>query len=125
MHEYPVTLRIVEIANQQASEVNGRVRAINLVVGDDSGFIGESIQMYFDIIAEGTPCDGARLSIERVKPKLKCADCGHLFERKPFSFTCPKCGGDGYPTKIGKEFYVKDVELEVNDDAHDEQGRDG
>jgi hydrogenase nickel incorporation protein HypA/HybF len=60
MHEYPITLRIVEIANQQANEANGRVTGIHLVVGDESGFIGESIQMYFDVIAEGTPCEGSQ-----------------------------------------------------------------
>lgn len=114
MHEYPVTVRIVEIANEEAVKAGGKVTAINLVVGDDSGFIGESIQMYFDIIAEGTPCEGAKLSIERVRPKLKCASCGKFFERKPFSFTCPFCGGKGGPTKIGKEFYVKSVELEAD-----------
>lgn len=111
MHEYPITLRIVEIANQQAEGAGARVSGIDLVVGDDSGFIGDSIQMYFDIIAEGTPCEGAALSIERVRPQLKCAACGTYFVRKPFSFACPQCGGDGYPTEIGKEFYVKSVEL--------------
>lgn len=117
MHEYPITLRIVEIANSQAAEAHARVTGIDLVVGDDSGFIGESIQMYFDVIAEGTPCAGARLTIERVRPKLQCTACGAYFEREPFSFACPACGGDGRPTKIGKEFYVKSVELETEDET--------
>lgn len=112
MHEYPITQRIVEIATTQAEENGARVTGINLVVGDRSGFIGESIQMYFDVIAEGTPCAGARLTIERVTPKLQCAVCGAYFTRKMFSFACPHCGGDGRPTKIGTEFYVKSVELE-------------
>ncbi|WNX86259.1 hydrogenase maturation nickel metallochaperone HypA [Agathobaculum sp. NTUH-O15-33] len=115
MHEYPITQRIVQIATAEADKAHGRVTGIDLVVGDDSGFIGESIQMYFDIISEDTPCAGAALHIERVRPKLKCGACGAYFERKPFSFACPACGGDGAPTGIGKEFYVKSVELEVDD----------
>jgi len=127
MHEYPVTVRIVEIASETAEKNNGRVRRIDLVVGEDSGFIGDSIQMYFDVIAEGTPCEGATLHIEGIKPMLRCETCGKLFERKRFSFQCPFCGGDGGPTEIGKEFYVKSVELEVeeNTNAYDESGRDG
>ena len=116
MHEYPVTVQIVEIASETARKNNGRVRRIDLVVGEDSGFIGESIQMYFDVIAEGTFCEGAQLFIEGVKPQLRCDACGKLFERKRFSFQCPFCGGDGSPTEIGKEFYVKSVELEVEDE---------
>ena len=115
MHEYPVTLRIAEIASREAERAGGRAKVIRLVVGDDSGFVGESIQMYFDVISAGTPCEGARLEIERVVPKLKCAACGALFERKPFSFACPACGGEGRPTEIGREFYVKNVEVEVPD----------
>lgn len=113
MHEYPVTLEIVRMAEEAAKAKNGIVKAIHLVVGEDSGFIGESIQMYFDIIAEGTLCDGAILTIKDIKPKMKCDVCGQLFERKRFSFTCPYCGGDGSPTDIGKEFYIESVDLEV------------
>ena len=105
MHEYPVTLEIVRIAEKTAREKGGLVKAIHLVVGEDSGFIGESIQMYFDVISEGTLCEGARLTIRDIKPKMRCDRCGALFERKRFSFTCPHCGGDGSPTEIGKEFY--------------------
>ena len=115
MHEGPVTEEIIRIACEAAAEQKGRVTAINLVVGEDSGFIGESIQMYFDVLSEGTACAGAHLHLEGVKPKLRCTRCGQLFYRRPFSFTCPACGGDGRPTEIGKEFYVKNVELEVPD----------
>jgi hydrogenase nickel incorporation protein HypA/HybF len=83
------------------------------VVGDYSGFIGESIQMYFDVISEGTLCEGAKVNIERVKPKLQCSQCGTYFERKPFSFACPACGGEGRPTEIGKEFYIDSIEVET------------
>ncbi len=110
-----MTLEIVRIACDAASRAKGKVTAINIVVGEDSGFIGESIQMYFDVIAVGTLCEGAKLHIEGVRPKLRCSHCGSLFYRKPFSFACPYCGGDGRPTEIGKEFYVKNVELEVPD----------
>ena len=62
MLEYPVTVQIVVIASETAQQKRGKVRRIDLVVGEDSGFIGESIQMYFDVVAEGTLCEGAQLS---------------------------------------------------------------
>ena len=114
MHEYPVTLEIVRMAEKTAREKGGIVKAIHLVVGEDSGFIGESIQMYFDVISEGTLCEGALLTIQDVKPKMNCDRCGWRFERKKFSFPCRRCGGDGSPSDIGKEFYIESVDLEVD-----------
>ncbi len=124
MHEYPVTVQIVEIASETARKHHGRVRGIHLVVGKDSGFVGESIQMYFDVVAEGTLCEGALLTVEGIRPKLRCESCGTLFERRAFSFRCPACGGDGEPTEIGKEFYIKSVELEISDGPQQEEAEE-
>lgn len=110
MHEYPITKRIIEIAQEYATANNAQeVKVINLVVGDYSGYVASSIELYFDIIAAGSPCEKARLNIERVKPKLCCNQCGAYFERKPYSFECPRCQGEGSPTEIGQEFYIKSI----------------
>lgn len=115
MHEFPITEQIVKIASQKAKENNARiVTRITLVVGEYSGFIGDSIQMYFDVIAQGTLCEGAVLEIENIKAKWKCPDCDIFYSRKPLSFACPQCGKDGAPTDTGKEFYVKDIEIETD-----------
>lgn len=114
MHEYPITKQIIKIAEKHAADAGAsRVKKINLVVGDYSGFVGESIDMYFRSISEGTTCEGAEIEIKRVKPKVKCRLCGEIFERKPFSFDCPKdgCKGLGEPTEIGKEFFIESIEI--------------
>ncbi|HIU25743.1 MAG TPA: hydrogenase maturation nickel metallochaperone HypA [Candidatus Copromorpha excrementigallinarum] len=113
MHEYPVTQQIIKIAEDHCRRAEGKkVTAVNLVIGDYSGYVGDSVQMYFDIISQGTLCQGARVSIKHIKPKLKCPDCGALFEKPPLSFDCPQCGGQGGPTDIGKEFYIETIEIE-------------
>ena len=113
MHEYPITMRIIEISEEFAKKNNAEsIKQINLVVGDYSGYVASSIELYFDIIAEGSLAKNAKLNIERIVPKLKCNNCGSLFERKPFSFQCQKCKGEGTPTEIGKEFYIKSIEIE-------------
>lgn len=118
MHEFPITQQIIKIAEKHATELGAsRIKSIKLVVGDYSGFIGDSIQMYFDIISEGTLCEGATIEITHVKPKLKCTGCGELFERAFLSFACPACGEDGEPTEIGKEFYIEFIEIEEKRNA--------
>ena len=115
VHEYPLVQTIIKKAEAFATEHNARrVRRIALVVGDSSGYIPESIQMYFDIIGEGTLCDGAEVAITRIKPKWKCTGCGLLFERRPFSFACPDCGADSQPTEIGREFYIESIDIDVD-----------
>lgn len=113
MHEYPATQRIVAIAcEQSALHSNRPVQAIHLVVGDDAGYVGDSIQLYFELIATDTACADARLEIRRIRPQLQCPACHRFFERKPFSFACPDCGTTSHPSAIGKEFYVESIDFE-------------
>jgi Zn finger protein HypA/HybF involved in hydrogenase expression len=45
------------------------------------------------------------------------------FERQPFSFACPHCGGEGRPTAVVTEFYVEYIEVEKTEEETD--GRNG
>jgi hydrogenase nickel incorporation protein HypA/HybF len=125
VHEYPVTLEIIRIAGETAKAKNAqRVDKIALVIGDLSGYVGESVHMYFDEISKGTVCEGCRLEITRIRPKVKCSACGEVFERKPFSFECPVCGGPAGPTKIGTEFYIDHIEVSREKGGSDGDGTD-
>jgi hydrogenase nickel incorporation protein HypA/HybF len=116
VHELPITQRIIEIASGAARERGAKkVTRIFVVAGDDSGYMPDSIQLYFDLIGAGSLCEGAAVEFETVRSMLRCETCGRLFERKPFDFTCP-CGGQGRPTDIGREFYVKAIEVENEPD---------
>jgi len=112
MHEYPVTLEIIRQAEEACRAQNGiSVEEITLVAGEICGYLPESIELYFDIIAKGSLCEHTRLSFIRIPSKLKCTECGEHFLRKPFTFSCPSCGGVGEPTDIGREFYIESVEI--------------
>lgn len=110
MHEYPLARSILQTAEAYAG--GAKVKKIALVIGESSGILGESLRMYFDLFAENTACEGAAIDIETLQSRLRCKSCGALFERKPFSFECP-CGGEGRPTDIGREFYLKHIEVET------------
>lgn len=120
MHEYPITQHIISLACSAAQKKRNsekgaaKVTAINLCMGDNCGYLADSMALYFDLIAENTICQGAVLNIEHIEPKLRCNKCKNLFKRKPFIFDCPVngCGGMGEPTEIGREFYIKSIEIE-------------
>ncbi len=112
MHELPITQHIIKLAEKHCRDNNGeKVLKVNLVIGDYSGYVGESVQMYFDVISEGTLCEGAICEIKHIEPKLKCNKCGQLFKKQLLTFDCPYCDGQGEPTSIGKEFYIDSIEI--------------
>lgn len=108
MHEYSIAQSILLSAIEHAK--GEKVLQIDLVIGEASGILGESLRMYFDIFAENTLCKDAVIEIETVKPKLKCKACGIFFIRKAFSFECD-CGGEGEATDIGREFYINSIRV--------------
>lgn len=112
MHEFSVTKGIVnllldEIENKKID----KVLVVNLVIGDLSTIIDDSVQLYFDLLTENTKLYGAKLVFKRVRAKFKCRDCELVFEKIKSGFECPNCGKLGYPTGEGKEFYVESIEV--------------
>lgn len=113
MHEYAVTKNIVDIVVEEAEKAGARkIIKIQLAIGDLSTIIDESVQMYFDIISEGTIAQGAQLIFKRIPAEFKCRKCGFIFIKPQKGFDCPQCGGLGMPTGVGKEFYVESIEIE-------------
>jgi len=114
MHELPVTQSILEIALRHAKKGGAkRILAINLTIGDLTGFVDDSIQFYFDYLSKETAADGARLTIERIPARARCHQCGAEYA-PPDSriWTCPQCEALGGEVIAGKEFYVASIEVE-------------
>ncbi|MDP4109416.1 MAG: hydrogenase maturation nickel metallochaperone HypA [Bacillota bacterium] len=117
MHEYPLTKQLVKIVVDAAKSHNAaKVSAVRLVLGESSGIIPDSVGMYFDMIAAGTPAEGAKLEIRTVKAEMHCPRCRKDFPRPRFSFACPDCGTLGSPKSLGDEFYVESVLLETEEE---------
>lgn len=115
MHELPVAEDIVRVMEEEAKKSGlAKITRINLVIGELSSVIDESVQMYFELIAEGTPCANAKLSFEHVPAMLKCTACGREFPHER-SFACPECGGDSVLLRgTGREFYIRSFDGEAS-----------
>lgn len=112
MHEYSVTKGLLELVISEAKRAGAvKVKEIRLVIGDLSTIIDESVQMYFDILSEGTMVEGAKLVFKRIPAEFKCKACGNTYVKPKNGFDCPKCGGMGNPTGVGKEFYLESLEV--------------
>jgi hydrogenase nickel incorporation protein HypA/HybF len=114
MHEMSVSQSILDIALRHAEKAGaGRIVAIDLVIGDLTGFVDESIQFYIDFLARETLAQGAQLRFERIVPRVRCHACGAEYA-PPDSrlWTCPDCEAFGGEILAGKEFYVASIEIE-------------
>jgi hydrogenase nickel incorporation protein HypA/HybF len=114
MHELSVTQSILDIALRHGQQAGAqRIAAINLVIGELTGFVDDSIQFYFDFLSQDTLAQGARLAIERIAPQARCHACGAEYP-PPDSrlWTCPQCGELGGDVTAGREFFVASIEIE-------------
>jgi hydrogenase nickel incorporation protein HypA/HybF len=114
MHELSVTQSILDIALRHAEQAGAqRILAINLVIGDLTGFVDDSIQFYFDFMSKGTLAQDGRLNFERVAARVRCRECGAEYA-PPDSrlWTCPQCEALGGDVIAGREFSVASIEIE-------------
>jgi hydrogenase nickel incorporation protein HypA/HybF len=114
MHELSVTQSILDIALRHAKQAGAqRILAIDLVIGDLTGFVDDSIQFYFDFLSKDSLAEGARLNFDRIAARARCTTC-HAEYTPPDSrlWTCPACGALGGEVVAGKEFSVASLEIE-------------
>ena len=114
MHEMSVSESILGIVLRHAQRAGAqRVLGVNLVIGDLTGFIDESIQFYFDFLSRETLAEGARLHFERVAARVRCPGCGAEYEPPRSSlWACPQCCALGGEVTAGREFSVASIEVE-------------
>ena len=113
MHEYHIVEGVVKQILEKAKSSNAKkITSVTLILGELSGLQEESIRIYFDNLAKENLLEGARLIIKPAKSKLKCKDCGAIFEHEKSNFNCPRCSGLGVLTDSGKEFYIDNMEID-------------
>ena len=112
MHELSITQNILNIVLEHAKRAGAeKVTAINLVVGELTGFVDDSIQFYFDMLSPDTIAAGAKLSIRRIPAEIRCRNCGEVFGLHDHSWACPKCSAPGGEILCGREFSVESIEV--------------
>ena len=113
MHELGITQEMINIALDKAKEVDARkINRINLVIGEMSGIIDDSVQFYFDFLSEDTIAHKAELNFRRVPIKVKCRDCGHSYCPDSTPWNCPKCSQWNAEVIAGREFYIENMEVD-------------
>jgi len=89
-----------------------RVHRIVLRIGALSGVDPDALRFAFEVVAKGTPADGAELEIDTVPARARCADCDVEFEvGSGFIFTCPRCNRLCGELRQGRELELARIEI--------------
>lgn len=116
MHELPVTESILKVVLKHAEKNSVcQVVSISLQIGKLSDLEDEWIQRYFDYLSKGTLAEGAKLKIERMPIMVQCSACSTSYEAEAASLgdlVCPACGGKNITLVSGREYYIKDMEVQ-------------
>ena len=117
MHELAVTEQMLDVVLRHAEEAGAsRVKRIELVLGDMTSFVNESIQFCFEAMSAGTLAEGAELSFRRVPVRICCRECRHTFEPVDLDWRCPECNAYAGTVVAGREFYVDHIEIDTERD---------
>ena len=113
MHELSITQNMLEIVLDYARNNDANsVGKINLVIGELTGYVADSVQFYFDLLSKGTLAEGAVLNFTSVPARGKCRACGASFELKEFDWLCPDCQSKEVDIVAGRELFVESIEVE-------------
>ncbi len=113
MHELAVTESILDIALKHAEQVEAkRVTDLYLVIGRLSSIVDDSVQFYWEIIAQNTPCEGSTLHFQRVPAKMICLDCNKEYALESDLTPCPHCQSVRVKVTSGDQFWLDSMEIE-------------
>lgn len=88
-----------------------RIHRITLRIGALSGVVPAAMEFAFDIVARGTPADGATLEMQFVPTRCRCSDCGFAFAPEERFLECPRCGVADPEILQGRELELTAMEV--------------
>ena len=92
-----------------------RVTNVELIVGTSGHFTVEAVRQYFQALTQGTPVEGATLTLSWLPATYQCLSCQHRFESTKAPATCPQCGEIALEVSHQDECSIRSIEVIVPD----------
>jgi hydrogenase nickel incorporation protein HypA/HybF len=110
LHELAIAESVVQIARRHA---DGRqVTKVYLKVGHLRQVVPSALTFGFELVAQGTPVEGAELAMEEIPVTGRCRECAAENQLNEFPLRCAACGTFDLEILQGEELYVESLELE-------------
>jgi hydrogenase nickel incorporation protein HypA/HybF len=116
MHELAIAEAVVGIAERHAR--GRRVTRVEVAVGHLRQVVPSALEFAFELVAQGTPLEGAELVLEEVPAAGRCRPCGRESRLGGFPLLCPVCGSADVEVVAGEELLVESLDVEEKEVAH-------
>jgi hydrogenase nickel incorporation protein HypA/HybF len=113
LHELAIAESVVEISRRHAA--GRQVTKVYLKVGHLRQVVPSALTFSFELVAQGTPVEGAELALEEIPVTGKCRACGAESQLTEFPLQCVACGAFDLEILQGEELYVESLELEARE----------
>ncbi|HWE60795.1 MAG TPA: hydrogenase maturation nickel metallochaperone HypA [Chloroflexota bacterium] len=110
MHELSVAQSIMEIVCRHAAD--RRVTQVTVHIGHLRQVVPAALSFSFEIVAQGTPVEGAELIIEPVPAIGLCRRCGAESQLHLFPLQCQACDSFDLRIVAGEELVVDSLLVE-------------
>ncbi len=118
MHELGIMTGVMDAAVKSAREAGAtKLLGVTLSIGEMTEAIEDALVFAFEALVDGDPfTEGAELTVNMIKPKSICLECGCEFEHDRFHMFCPEC--DSFCTQLlcGRELQIDSIEVDLPDD---------
>lgn len=113
MHEFSIVSSMFDILMKIAEENRLiKIEQVTLSVGKMRQIVPLAMETAFAAVAKDTIAEGAKLVLEYIPIKMRCATCGEEFDVNASIYVCPKCGSSRLELLQGQELIIKNIEGE-------------
>jgi len=109
MHEMALTEDLVSLIAEHCA--GRQVTRVVLEVGKLSAVVPDAIRFCFELCAEGTPAEGARLELVEVTGLARCRSCEREFALDSVFDRC-SCGSLSLEFLSGEQLQLREVEVQ-------------
>jgi hydrogenase nickel incorporation protein HypA/HybF len=111
MHEYSIVQSLVDSVAAAVGTREATVHRIDVTIGELAGVDCALLTTAFEVFRDGTLCERATLTIDRIPARWECSRCGGEMARGGF-LRCALCNT---PARLaaGDEIVLQRIELEV------------
>jgi hydrogenase nickel incorporation protein HypA/HybF len=110
VHELSIAESVVQVASRHAE--GRRVTKVYLKVGHLRQVVPSALAFSFELVAHGTPAEGAELEMQQVPATGVCKECGEESCLDAFPLQCRSCRSHDLEIIEGEELLVESLELE-------------
>jgi len=122
MHETVIAQNLVEMISEEARIRGAKPVRAKVSCGELTAINDEAFSFAFEVVAQGTPCEGMQLQIEHKPLQAMCKICDGAFVIDLCGPQCPNCGGEGFELLPDAPLLLEEVEFEIGADD-EESGR--